>query len=637
MAIYRPKYRMVYGNIAGDNFELIIEERGRPFGEVIPMEGYCTLSNKSVDDYFTAIRGASLEIDFLATLEQPFEQFNVIQEFQLLAKFYRNGEEIFRGWVNPDGVSQSYVVDKWNVRLVAVDGLAFLKNYEFDAKGIAPQEFNYLYRILERLNLDLPLATFDDINNFFLQNGTPLNYDFTSQLRRILNDKVFRNKNGRFLDCQTILNDILQKYNFTLSQQNINGNLVWLIARTPFVVSATTQRGVVWNMVSIDDETGVVAWSRSGTFERPTSLIGSHAQANEVEFDAIHCNENQEISYKPALQNFRFEQRWTDLKNQGVTLTDDDYNVTSDGEFVSEGIRSDEVNNVVPTLVATQTTPIIYVKEFESDIIIEINTLFRVTTYFPAGSRRARIFYMIKAVSTVDSTVFYLSINSEGRSEWTETSTVLATNNVFFDGLGDYFLKTTYETPEINNVNIFVDIYDFEKVGAIVVEAITTSINIFFSIPLLGRGEYHDCTRNNFSSSFLKDPVKVINSNENNDVFLNNIYQSNLSVITPQNAWQKGNAGTLYSDLLELTSRERIDLMQRPQMIFRGDVYGFIPYWGVVSYHLLEGNFLITDYKYETKDNIITIESQQYFTAVVSKNYEKSYIFDDERNVLIKS
>jgi len=636
MAIYRPKYRMTYGNISGDNFELIIEERGLPFGEVIPMEGYCTLSNKSVDDFFTAVRGASLEIDFLATLEQPFEQFNVIQEFQLLAKFYRNGNEIFRGWINPDGVSQSYVVDKWNVRLVAVDGLAFLKNYEFDAKEIAPQEFNYLYCILERLNLDLPLATFDDINNLFLPNGTPLTYDLTSQLRRILNDKVFRNKNGRFLDCQTILNDILQKYNFTLSQQNINGNLVWLIARTPFVVSATTQRGIVWRLDGINETTGVPTWARNGTFERPTSLIGSQSQASEVVFDAIHCNENQEISYAPALQNFRFEQKWLGFLNKGFeSFNNTNYDLESNSEFIDGELKTFSTTSNI--LGATQLLPI----QLYHLRPLHFNINFNYTIFGGSNLNQGQASYqcVIRAVNVAASNIYYLK-RIDGENQWTDEFTIyrlpIVTIESTFNAVTN--VSANIETPEINNVDLYIDIYRPRRVGIVTFPfTITThSIEVFFDDPLLGLGEYHDCTRNNFSSSYLKEPVKVINSNENNNLFLNNLYQSNLTVITPQNSWQKGNAGTLYSDLLELTSRERIDLMQRPQMIFRGDVYGFVPYWGVVAYHLLEGTFLITDYKYNTRDNIITIESRQYFTAIVPKNYEKSYIFDDERNVLIK-
>jgi hypothetical protein len=628
MAIYTPKYEMIYGNISGDTFRLELSIKGSYFGSLIPMVGYCTLKKKSVSDYFTAIRGGSLDIFFDADMEQQFEEFNIIQEFQFLAKFYRNGLEIFRGWINPDGIFQDYVTDKWIVNLSALDGLGFLKNYEFQSNDVLPQEANFLAQILKRLDLGLNFALFDDINNLFNSLGTPTSIDFINQNRRVLNDEVFRNKNGRFLDCEKILKDILEKYNFIISQENVNGDLVWLIVRTPFLGVATNQKGAV---LSYDG-----MWSILSYFNPNRSFIVDDINSSTISHDAIHCGKNQQITYDPALQNFRFTQKWLNLKRYGVTMTDADYNVTGDGEFVTDGIRSKQDNGIISNLSATQITPIVYNKEFETNLIIEINTLFRVTSDLPIGNRRARLDYVIRVENITDSTVLYLKVNETGKTEWTPTLTRLRTNDIFFDGVGDYFLKTTYETPEINNTNIFIDIYEARIVGSVTVSVITTSVNVFFSVPLLGTGEYHDSTRTNIVSSFLKDPVIVINSNENNDVFLNNLYKVVEGIRTPQNSWTKGNDSPTYEDLLNLTSRERIDMTQRPQMRFRGDIFGHVDYWKVLSYDKINGTFMIVDYTYKTKDNVISLEAQQFFTGSVAKVYEKSYIFEDERNVLIR-
>ena len=509
-----------------------------------------------------------------------------------------------------------------------MDGLGFIKNYEFDNNDVLAQEANYLRLILNRLNLGLNFALFDDINsNYNVGSGIPNFNEFINQTKRIVNAEVFRNKNGRFLSCEVVLKDILQKYNFFLSQENINGELVWLIARTPFLAIATNQKGIVlsWNE----------SWTIESYFGVNRNFVCDDINSSFTPHDAIHCNKNQQISYDPGLQNFRFTQNWLGLRNFGLELNDSNYDVTSEGEFVSDGIRCFELT-LIPVLSAEQTTPILYQKDFPANTLIEITTLFRVTNDLPIGRRSASTYYVIRAVNTTNLEVLYLRVNSEGQTEWTSTLTRLKTNVIYFDGVDDYFVNTKYEAPELNNFEVFVDVYQYEKDGAVVVQVITTSINIFFRSALLGNGEFHDCTRTNFASSFLKDPIVVINSNENSNLFTNNLYQILGGIRVPQNSWFKGNSSPTYADLLELTSRERIDMLQRPQMRFKGDVYGYVNYWNVLNYDKIDGSFFITEYSYKTKDNIISLECQQFFIGDVAKEYEKSYIFENETNVLIR-
>jgi hypothetical protein len=628
MAIYTPKYEMVYGNISGDTFRLELSIKGSYFGSLIPMVGYCTLKKKSVNDYFTAIRGGSLDIFFDADMEQQFDEFNIIQEFQFLAKFYRNGLEIFRGWINPDGIFQDYVTDKWQVNLTALDGLGFLKNYEFQSNDVLPQEANFLAEILNRLDLGLNFALFDDINNLFNSLGTPTSIDFINQNRRVLNDVVFRNKNGRFLDCEKILKDILQKYNFILSQENVNGQLVWLVVRTPFLGVATNQKGVV---LSYDG-----TWNILSYFNPTRSFVVDDINSGTIAHDAIHCGKNQQITYDPALQNFRFTQKWLGLRNFGL----DDFNGSTYDTFSPFGsIVSGKiviVRGLTSNLAAEQTEPVQMQLTNPSNIKLVVKVAFDVTTFIPSDEYTgANIKIRVRAENT-DGSIVYLG-QDNGVTVWKTSNTTFKCPDVQFNGLGEYLQNIEIETPEINNVEVFIDFYTAEAFSGLLNFTYSISgVEVYYSDPLLGNGEYHDSTRTNIVSSFLKDPVIVINSNENNDVFLNNLYKVVEGIRTPQNSWTKGNDTPTYEDLLNLTSRERIDMTQRPQMRFRGDIFGHVDYWKVLSYDKINGTFMIVDYTYKTKDNIISLEAQQFFTGSVAKVYEKSYIFEDERNVLIR-
>jgi hypothetical protein len=625
MAIYTPKYEMIYGNISGDNFRLELSVIGSYDGDLIPMVGYCNLTKKAVDDFFVPIRGGSLNIFFDASIDQPFEEFNIIQEFQLLAKFYRNDLEIFRGWVNPDGVFQDYVNDKWSLNLTALDGLGFIKNYEFDNNDVLAQEANYLRLILNRLNLGLNFALFDDINsNYNVGSGIPNFNEFINQTKRIVNAEVFRNKNGRFLSCEVVLKDILQKYNFFLSQENINGELVWLIARTPFLAIATNQKGIV---LSFDE-----SWTIESYFGVDRNFVCDDINSSFTPHDAIHCNKNQQISYNPALQNFRFTQNWLGALDKGFgTPTDLNYQLYDNSEFVDEGLQLFSTGNIV--LGAIQDTPFI----IDRDNPVFVNIVFNYKIIANTLNASPLIVVKIKAFDPDTSTTLYLVRSSQGNI-WSESDGTYLLNRIPSDPAfpGELTAIENIEAPEINNVEITIEFNKPRPLFAVGFRLIYTKIEYFLRDPLLGNGEFHDCTRTNFASSFLKDPVVVINSNENNNLFTNNLYQIVGGIRVPQNSWFKGNSSPTYSDLLELTSRERIDMLQRPQMRFKGDVYGYVNYWNVLNYDKIDGSFFITEYSYKTKDNIISLECQQYFVGDVAKEYKKSYIFENETNVLIR-
>ena len=232
MTFIHLKYQLNYGNLSGDVFRCDIFKMGTGTGDPIQLDGYCIHSYKRITNVLDTIRGASLQINFLSNVEQILEDLEVIQEFQFFIIFYRNEKRIFNGWVLPEGIQQDYVKDEWNVTLNAVDGLGFLKNYEYQpeikviltnntvplVENVYPQEFNILYTILARTGYQLPIATFDDINQGFDPiTGEPYgSIDFANINSRIINKEVFINKNGNYFDCEKILKDILQKYNFVI-------------------------------------------------------------------------------------------------------------------------------------------------------------------------------------------------------------------------------------------------------------------------------------------------------------------------------------------------------------------------------------------------------------------------------------
>jgi hypothetical protein len=640
--MYSNKYILEYGNISGDEFKLLIAIRGVYENELIPISGYCTLVSRQAKNVFDPIRGMALNINLDANIEDPLNDFNDFDEFFYQVAFYRNDSMIFKGWVIPDGITQDYVKSAWTISLQAVDGLGFLKNYEFvDKVGdetLPPQEFNYLYAILQRLNLTLPLATYDDVNNAFTPDGTPFNQELTDKNFRIINKEVFLNKNGRYLDCETVLKDLLQKYNMCICQANVNGVLCWLVYRIPLTALATNEKGIVWRVDGFE-ENGQPIWARNGAFNRPISIIASDFDKDQVNYTAIHCNENQQIGYKSALQNVRFEQKWLNFLNKAPLVFDETtFDFVSGRAFMEDGrIRVIQDDDALLAVTQNPTTPLSAVNPV--NLLINLNLTFEVTDVSDIG---ATLWTYVRVVATDGDLIQYLSRDGNGQAFWTVTPSRIKLEEIVVKNEGIYTQRTSIETPLINAESIQFIFYtgDFRVPDFLPIDVdfhyYIDSYDLFFSDPLLGIGEYHDCKRINFRSSFLEEPVKVINSNEPNNLFNNNLYRRVTGVLQPQNAWTAGNGGELYPDLLGMTSRERIDLTQRPQKVFSGDVLGYVPYFGLVNYYQLEGRFLPISYSYNTLRNVISLECQEVFARSIDKNYEKSYIFEDERNVLIK-
>jgi hypothetical protein len=643
MAIYGLKYRIEYNDLQGNSYkcELLLKSWT---GDVTQLEGNVFLKHKAVDSVFTPLRSTSLNIDIYASINQPLSEFDVIEEFSFQCKFYRNNLQIFQGWVNPDGIFQDFVKDEWIVSLTAVDGLGSLKNLEFNpkmfGKEVLPQEGIYLFNILFSLNYYLPFAFFDDINVLFTGNE-PIANEFMQLDKRLINSIVFRNKNGRYLSSEVVINDILAKYNLNLVQQNINGQLCWLIYRVPFMSFSGAKKGAIYEVATLDFTTSPYAtinFNKTSTFSKNNITVFSDALAPSENLP-IHCNENQQFSYEPALQNFRFTQDWLGLVNKNRASNSTFWNVTSRGEFVSDGIRVDITGSTLQ-IAAEQQVGTGYTGTNPATIIIEFDS--HVQNFGPVITNPANRFQNLvrvraEAFLTGDPTL-YLFRDSNGVLSWRDTPFNLPLGSVYVANASEWFQTVRLEAPPLQSVIIYIDLMETTRSFPATNSnwrCVYTRINVFFDNALLGNGVFHDARRNQFRSTFLKEPVKVINSNDTNDLFLNNLYRVVGDSLDPMTSFKSVNS-TAVSDLLELTSKERVLSFQKPQKIFRGDVYGFVPYFCLLQYSGLDGLFLIREYNFNTNDNVVSIEAQQIFDDTILIDYEKTYIFENEVNVLIK-
>jgi hypothetical protein len=651
---YNVKYLIEYQNLLGDSYKLEILKQGT-FAQELSLAGSVVHNFVEVQDIFSPIRASNLTIDIEASTTNLLLDFANFEEFDFKVKFYRNTEQIFEGWINPDGYFQDWVNDKWIISLQAVDGLGTLKNLEFSdvVPGgvpfkVKPREANYLYAIMERLGYFLPFTIGDDINNVFGVANEWTDFD-----KRIIDSDVFKNKNGNFLDCETVLKDILQKYNLCIQQQNIDGRLVWYIYRCYYGVLSESQRRNRQYNISTDSSEGLdnveMVFSQfafADGYPQNKIILSDINATPGSKFDAIHCNENQQITFEPALQNFRFQSNWLGLKDFFGTI-DNDYELIQtdfpafyfkDNERLflrtTFGFVDDLIFETIEYDAPTNSNlnPVITFK-FESYRLFDGNK-------FQNADRLRFLWGVLWIDDNADE--FWYNASS---GEW-QTSQITNLQNSGFASQnfipGVIENELTAELPFISSGKILIYIAAPYNVANGTdqwwIEVYDTSVK--FSDPLLGIGKHHDAIQPTKRSTFLQDPVNVINSNEPNAIFTNNLYRiakppEIITGLVPMTQWKATNTPT-YNDLLELTSIERVRVKQSPQRVFRGDIYGYIPYSSVINYNGINGLYHITNYSHDTATGVIQIVSRQLFNDEAVINHEKNYIFENETNVLIK-
>lgn len=336
---YWDYFTSEYDNLV-DSFKLIIQ--GKDVTTVNQaISASAVLSYKDVDNILTPIRGAQLEVNIDANIEKPYNLFLNIREKDFLVKFYRNDALIFEGFVNPEGVSQPYTSINWVAQLVAFDNLGTLKNKEFPFDNHFNSEFVFLDLCLKQSGLSLPIAFFDDINESVKENNVTVPYGAKLEnilTERIIEPEVFKNDNGTFADCESILNDILQKYNAFIIQQNINfyndnlstfeNKLCWLFVRVPLMVITRPIDFVspykVYNITEYTEQSGVlmpqVESFEDLSFTCPALRLGTDG---EVNLNAFHKNRNQLLRQNRALRAFRFVQKWIERPSLFDVFTKD--------------------------------------------------------------------------------------------------------------------------------------------------------------------------------------------------------------------------------------------------------------------------------------------------------------------------
>ena len=98
-------------------------------GDSTEIFGSCTLTKASTKDVLESIRGGGLKIDLEASYDLTLEDLYSEEERTFSVIYYRDSVVLFKGWIDPEGLYEDLVTDKWIISLDCVDGIGFLKKF----------------------------------------------------------------------------------------------------------------------------------------------------------------------------------------------------------------------------------------------------------------------------------------------------------------------------------------------------------------------------------------------------------------------------------------------------------------------------------------------------------------------------
>ena len=271
-------YYLIYGdyrlNIYKENYS----------GTSSEIFGTFTLTKSSVDAILEPVRGTGLQLSLEANSELTFDEFLLNDEFTYLTELLKNDSVIFKGYIKPDGVQQSYVNNEWLVNIESTDGLGALKDLSFvQENGLQftgkMSMYDVIKACLDRTKLDFVINT--SINIAYTgYTGTNILKDVYVSSERFIKS----NKDTVIMNCNEVLTSILNLFSGVITQQDGQ----WYIFRPNDLVA--------------DGYTTFINQSNDTTFiKNLNKTLGS--QINN--FYPHHCDANQQIEVKGAVSAYR--------------------------------------------------------------------------------------------------------------------------------------------------------------------------------------------------------------------------------------------------------------------------------------------------------------------------------------------
>lgn len=632
------KYSIQYKNSVGDDFQILILNDDYT-DEVINVRGSAVLTKPKTKPLH-CLRGKALRIDLEANKDLEFTDLYSEKETDFKVVFYRNNKVIFTGFILPDGIYSDWVRDRWIISLDCVDGLGILKNLRFVKPGGTHfsgimKEIDIIKHCLARTTLDLTINTainvfHDGVEDFNLDvlDNTKLN------VQRFLKD-VSTDSDKAIMDCEEVLKSVLEKYNAVIEQ--FDGK--WFIYRPSELLHAKSGVNVSKERFHSYQQGYYIGFDYLNKYK----YIGSHIDEDYPH----HANENQRIKISGAVSAFRVKYRYGFVKSfidninfrrdldtisipNWIENGDHLYEsfIIDENGYINKGLRWNASEVVEKNTYEIKLKNPINVKEGD---VLNISGIFTSKGFISNLPVRAYVqtsqgvwelqdngypkyedFYENSWI--INDQIPFQIENTEVRTftqgipaqQWSEIPTGTGTIEYSYDFImpadGQFFLEIfppvkagwALATPPEDDEN-------FAELHSLKISSVSDIEN--------REEENWTAYRKPANSSNVEDSKEVHNGDMRSDIYVGAIKKLNGDNTT---FWRRINRNE-EKPLLKIMAEDRIRLQNRPQKVFSGDVFGYVPELSIISIRNIGNNFYPLAYSYDTLNNICNFEMIELF------------------------
>jgi hypothetical protein len=577
-------------------------------GTASEIYGTFILKKSNVDTILDQIRGTGLDLSLEANQTLTFDEFLLEDEFTYKTELLKGTQIIFEGYIKPDGCQQSFVNDVWYVNIESNDVLGALKDLSFvQTNGLPFTGKMSVYDVIKgcldrtRLSLDINTSVYVEYIGY---TGTNIFKDIYVNSDRFIKDK----NDIIIMDCNEVLTSMLNLFSAVITQQDGQ----WWIYRP--------------NDLEFNGYTEFINQTTDAVFTKNlNSVLGSQING----FYPHHAGANQQIEVKGAISAYRLNYQYglvTGLItnpnfNFDTTIPVDEweenpvfYNWTTSPTAPTNYFIYPTIISNVPYFLMFPTNAIY---EFISSNAIngKLGETFNLNMKLYASNSRISFDYYIK-IKTDDG--YYLHQNNY----WVNYDTVYRFSIPFTSddsGYSPAFASFKLTTPPlINDCDFQIILCNIVNtsggVGGLYAGYTSVDIlsNILESQGLVG--EFHTVTRSQPPSSITKENQKVFNGDGISSL-IGSIFKDDLSTLT--SAWTRKNKFENLP-LLAISAMDDLRIQSNPIKVFTGDVYGYIPYFSVVTIDNIVGLFMPIEWDYDYKNNITKVKLLQFYNTDIA-------------------
>lgn len=610
------KYFFQYNNLVNDNYRFEIYQVGY-IGTELEIRGRAIIEKASSKDHLDPVRGTSVTVNLEANLEVNLQDLYSQNELDFPVKLYKNDKLIFRGFLNPDGVFQSFTRGEWVITFDCVDGLGAIDNLSFvKDNGLRfvgkMNAMDILFNCLRRTGM---LQNINTSVNIFYKGYEDLPYRNIFESIFLNTARFIKTDDETIMSCGDVLRSILDLFNACITQEDGE----WYIYRPSDLFNNAYVKFKKYDISNL--YIGTVTKNYNKT-------IGSQID----NFYPHHCNGDQRIQIKGSISAFRINYKYgfdKGILNNGELLHDIDLNYpfwTVNPLAISNSwISSDPLDSTGVYGRSLQLSEPVELIMSSAPIPVEIGYkfTFKATYTSLAVDEELTFFTRIRvgAYTLAQDGTWFLGSTFVSQSVVGERKFSLNTDKLPVGGDLYIDIMTPNNKYTLGGYGIMAKQEDFDI------------INTFDGNNVVG--EFHTVQRGGKVSSIIKSNKTIFNGDNSGVAYVGAIYK--LDTFTLTSLWNR--KGFVESKpILRISAEDALRLSQKPLQIFQGSFLGNIPYLSVLNINNLDGKFMAIEYSYDTFSNIGTAKWLQLFSNDLPDiNYKFTYDYGEVTKPTITS